>query len=302
MSEPTQLQMKEIVNIFLTAYNTANHSKYHWDDNKSCVAKTSSKRWIDAIVYDDQGKELHLQHKEIIWVIEYDKIRNGTSDKIVKKLIESLSSRGLSDIVVHLNFYQKKLISYDKDIDEFCFWVTELINSKLGEGYPKSYHLFLLPKTLQGYWTRTVSTLAVFLKGVRDAFYIAIDKPTKVKQHIYGYDINDEIYLKKIKAITSYITIFRNPTQKKPVVGWGYSELEPRPLPYFGDVIVSEIRKNVDSRYENTIVLLDCNRPVDTIDYELVQDQISQLNYSAEIWLIENFVNNINARQIYKKS
>ena len=95
---------------------------------QSYVAKSANKKWIDAIVYDKEGKELQIQHKEIIWDVKYDKIRNNITNKIVKKLRETLSNERLFELDVHLNFYQKKIISSDKDIDEFCFWVTELIN------------------------------------------------------------------------------------------------------------------------------------------------------------------------------
>jgi len=299
MSEPTKSQLKNIVEIFLYEYNKANNTLFEWDENKSYVAKSANKKWIDAIVYDKEGKELQIQHKEIIWDVKYDKIRNNITNKIVKKLRETLSNERLFELDVHLNFYQKKIISSDKDIDEFCFWVTELINQKLGDGYPKSYHLFLLPKTPQGYLRRLISTLAVFFRGVRDSFYIAIDKPNKVRQHIYSYDINDDTCLNKNKEITSYITVFRNPGQEKPVVGWGYSELKPRPLPHFGDVIVSEINRNVVHKYNNLIVLLDCNRPVDEYDRDLILSQVKQLQFNGQIWIVENFASKGKATCVF---
>ncbi|MFH1827104.1 MAG: hypothetical protein ABH812_01560 [bacterium] len=299
MSEPTQLQLKNIVEIFLDEYNKDNNTSFEWNKDKSYVAKSSDKKWIDAIVYDKRGNELQIQHKEVIWDIKYDKIRSGATDKIVKKLIETLSSRGLSEVTVHLNFYQKNVISSDKEIDEFCFWIAELINLKLSDGYPKSYHLFLLPKTPQGYWIRIKSTLAVFFRGVRDSFYIAIDKPIKVRQHIYSFNNDDDIYLNKIKEITSYLTVFRNPGQKKAVVGWGYSEPEPRPLPHFGDVVVSEINRKVINRYNNLIVLLDCNRPVDDYDRDLILSQVKQLSFTGQIWIVENFASKRKATCIF---
>lgn len=302
MSEPTKLQLQDIVEIFLDEYNKINNSTYKWDNDKSYVAKSSDKKWLDAIAFDKKGKELQIQHKEVVWDVKYDKIRSGSTDKIVKKLIETLSNNGLSEITVHLNFHQKDIISSDKDIDEFCFWVVELIGQKLSDGYPKSYHLFLLPKTLKGYWIRIISTLAVFLRGVKEAFYIAIDKPNKVRQHIYSYDNGDDTYLNKIKEITSYISVFRNPGQKKPVIGWGYSEPEPRPLPHFGDVVVSEINRKVVNKYNDLIVLLDCNRPVDEYDRNLILSQIKQLSFSGQIWIVENFASIRKATCIFNSN
>jgi len=302
MSEPTQLQLKEIVEIFLVEYNKANKTTFSWDDKKSYVAKSTNRKWLDAVVFDKKGKELYLQHKEVVWDVQYDKVRSDATDKIVKRLIGALSNQGLSEFTVHLNFYQKRIIVTDKDIDEFCFWVAEFIRTKSDGGYPKSYHLFLLPKTLHGYWIRIVSTLSVFIRGIRDSFYIAVDKPTKVRQHIYSYDTSDDTYLNKIKKVTSYITIFRNPGQEKPVVGWGYSEPEPRPLPHFGDVVISEINRNVVNKYNDIVVLLDCNRPVDEYDRNLILSQVRQLSFSGQIWLVENFANKRTATCIFNKS
>jgi len=302
MSEPGPSQLQQIVEIFLPEFNKQNNTSYRWVKGKSYVAKSSDKKWLDAIVFDKKGKELQIQHKEVVWDVKYDKIRSGATDKIIKKLIETLSNHGLSEITLHLNFYQKNVIPSDKEIEEFCYWVTELINLKLGDGYPKSYHLFLLPKTVHGYWIRVKSTITVFLRGVRDAFYIAIDRPNKIRQQIYSYDNDDDTYLNRIKEVTSYITVFRNPGQEKPVVGWGYSEPEPRPLPHFGDVVVSEINRKVVNKYKDLIVLLDCNRPVDEYDRDLILSQVKQLSFSGQIWIVENFASKQKATCIFDSS
>ncbi len=139
----------------------------------------------------------------------------------------------------------------------------------------------------------------VFLRGVRDAFYIAIDKPNNVRQHIYSYDNHDDMYLNKIKEITSYITVFRNPGQEKPIIGYGYSEPEPRPLPHFGDVVVSEIKRKIVNKYDDLIVLLDCNRPVDEYDRELIFTQVKQLAFRGQIWIVENFASERKATCIF---
>lgn len=300
MSEPVYSQLQQIVKIFLLEFNKQNKTTYRWVEDKSYLAKSSERKWADAVVYDKRGKELEIQYKEIVWDITYDKIRSGAADKIRKKLTHTLIDQGLNDYQIYLNFYQKDIITKDKDVDEFCYWVAELIRIKSGDGYPKSYHLFLLPKTIRGYWIRIISTLLVFVRGIRDSFYIALDKPNLIRQLVYSYETDDDTYLNRIKDVTSYITIFRNPGQAEPIIGWGYSEPEPRPLPHFGDVVVSEINRKVVNRYKDLIVLLDCNRPVDEYDRNLILVQIQQLSFVGQIWLVENFVNKRMATCIYQ--
>jgi len=300
MSEPDYSQLQQIVEIFLLEFNKQNKTTYRWVKDKSYLAKSSERKWADAVVYNKQGKELEIQHKEVVWDVAYDKIRSGAADKIVKRLIQTLTDQGLIEYSIHLNFYQKQMLSTDNEIDNFCFWVSELIRTKLYDGYPKSYHLFLLPKTFRGYCIRLISTFNVFLRGIHDAFYIAIDKPNNIRQHIYSYDTGDDLYLNEIKQVTSYINIFRSPGLKEPIIGWGYSEPVPRPLPHFGDVVVSEINRKVINKYQNLVVLLDCNRPVDEYDQNLILSQIKQMTFSGQIWLIENFVSKRSATCIYQ--
>ena len=300
MSEPNTFQLQQIVEIFLTEFNKQNKTTFRWVKDKSYLAKSPERKWADAVVYDENGSELEIQHKEVVWDVAYDKVRSRATDKIVKRLIQTLKDQGLIEYSIHLNFYQKQILSTDKEIDDFCFWVSELIRVKSYDGYPKSYHFFLLPKTCRGYWIRLISTLNVFVHGIHDAFYIAIDKPNNVRQHIYSHDTGDEVYLDKIKQVTSYIDIFRNPGLKKPVVGWGYSEPEPRPLPHFSDVVVSEINRKVINKYQNLVVLLDCNRPVDEYDRNLVLSQIQKMTFSGQIWLIENFLSKRAATCVYQ--
>lgn len=299
MSEPNQPQLQQIVEIFLEEFNKQNKTSYCWVKDKSYLAKSHDRKWADAVVLDKNNKELEIQHKEIIWDVFYDKVRSGAAEKVVKKLIETLKLWGLTSYSVHLNFYQKKLPTTDNDIDDFCYWVAEFIQAKSHDGYPKSYHLFLLPKTLKGFWIRLISTIRVFTRGVHDAYYIAIDKPEKVTQRIYSYDNGDDMFLNEIKRVTSYITVTKNPFQRNPIVGWGYSEPEPRPLPHFGDVVVSEIKRKIINKYDNLIVLLDCNRPIDEYDRNLILDQVKPMIFSGQIWLVENFVNKKAATCIY---
>jgi len=73
MSEPTKLQLQGIVELFLDEYNKINNSSYKWDNNKSYVANSSDKKWLDAIAFDKKSKELQIQHKEVVWdVINQD--------------------------------------------------------------------------------------------------------------------------------------------------------------------------------------------------------------------------------------
>lgn len=135
--------------------------------------------------------------------------------------------------------------------------------------------------------------LIVFIQEIKNSFYLAIDKSNKIRQKIYSYNKDDDIYLNNIKKVTSYIEIFRIPGQIEPIVGWGYSELEPRPLPHYGDVVVSEI-KRITKKYgkcDKMILLLDCSRPLDKYDQELVLTQIRNFSFNGEVWVIENFTN-----------
>lgn len=109
------------------------------------------------------------------------------------------------------------------------------------------------------------------------------------KNFKFGYDKNDDIYLYEIKKYLSYIDIFKKDEIKKPLVGWGYSELQPRPLPHYGDRVVSEIDHQKDKSYEGVILLMEANTIIDNIDLEDIQNGLLETTVRTDVWLIEDF-------------
>lgn len=270
MGELIEPQLKEVVEIFLSKYNGENDTNFKWDDDKSYTAESSDKKWTDAIVYDENGKELQIQHKEVIWDPEYDKIRAKAAEKISNNLKEFLRKNDLSEVLVLLNFYQKKIISSNEDVKKFCFYAAEFVNRKLSDAQQWARHSSLLSKKESG-------------------------------QYVYGYDLQDDMLLNEIKGITSYIDIFYRPGQNEPNIGYGYSDLEPRPLPHFGDVVVSEIMEKVINKYDGMITIVNCNRPVDEDDYNLIISQIQNIPFNGQIWMVENFASKKKATCIFSK-
>ena len=60
MSEPDYSQLQQIVEIFLLEFNKQNKTTYRWVKDKSYLAKSSERKWADAVVYNKQGKELEF--------------------------------------------------------------------------------------------------------------------------------------------------------------------------------------------------------------------------------------------------
>lgn len=298
MSEPSEFLLKQIVEIFLHEYNKTSEEKFYWDDKRSYQAKNTKEPWLDAVVFDSKGNKLGIQHKEIVWDPEYDKARSNAADRIVNELKKSLIAAGLNEFSVHLNFYQHKIISSKEDIDNFVFWLTEFIRLKSNDGFPGRNYYFLIPKTFRGLLIRFRATLSTLLRDIKYSFHLAFDQPNKVRQLIYKFENSDDQFLCHIKQVTSSIDIIRNPDQIEPEIGWGYSEPEPRPLPKFGDRVVSEIERKIGNNYNNVVVLLDCNRPIDHYDLKIIHNNLKNMPRDCHIWLVENFPNNRKATKL----
>lgn len=115
------------------------------------------------------------------------------------------------------------------------------------------------------------------------------------KDFKFSYDKYDDIYLDKIKKYVSYIHIFKKDEIKKPIVGWGYSELQPRPLPHYGDRVVSEIDHQKDKSYEGVVLLMEANTVIDGIDLEDIQNGLPETKVRTEVWLVEDFISSKRA-------
>lgn len=106
---------------------------------------------------------------------------------------------------------------------------------------------------------------------------------------VFSYDKYDDIFLPKLKEIFSYIHIFHSPGQKKPVFGFGWSTGEIRPLPHYGDVVVSLIEKKVTNDMD-IILLLDATTTIDDYDMSLIENGLKNERISQEVWIVENFI------------
>lgn len=296
MSELSKSKLKEIVDILLDEYNTTHNTSYKWIKSKSYIADSLIKPGVDAIAYESE-KELEIQHKQVIWDVETDQIRNKLAKKVVDELIKYLKNQDLVQYSIHLNFDVNRIPATDDEIRELGFWIAHLINSKTFDSYPKPPLLFLIPNTLTGKALRLRSRMKVIMVGIRDTIRRARDSDN-INQHVYSYEDSDETYLKVIRKFSSSIAIFKNPDRAHPVVGYGFSKKGLRPLPHYGDVIIGELKKNL-LKYTNELILLDCQKPVDTIDHEIIRKELKSIKYGGEIWIIENFVNNRKAIRIY---
>ncbi len=109
------------------------------------------------------------------------------------------------------------------------------------------------------------------------------------RQPVFSYDKDDDIFLSELKEVFSYIHIFHSPGQKKPVFGFGWSTGEIRPLPHYGDVVISIIeRKATNDR--DVILLLDATTIIDEYDLSLIENGLKNEPINQEVWIVENFV------------
>lgn len=116
-------------------------------------------------------------------------------------------------------------------------------------------------------------------------------------QAIFSFEKDDDLYLNELKPFFSYIHIFSRPGSEKPGFGFGWSKLEPRPLPHYGNRIVEEVTKQANW-YQGLVLLIEAATVVDEYDFRLIAEQLNEHSYSCEIWVVENFGSKRHATRI----
>lgn len=124
MAEPTKEELKRICEIFLIEYNRANKTSYKWIDERSYVA--SAQEDVDAILFSENNKQLNIQYKEVVWDVEYDKIRNKYATRIIERAKYWAKKKGLKNISISTNFSCKRIPTDKKEIDKIGYWLTEI--------------------------------------------------------------------------------------------------------------------------------------------------------------------------------
>lgn len=141
-----------------------------------------------------------------------------------------------------------------------------------------------------------------FIFDLIDLVRFNIDKLER-KNLKFSYDSIDDPLLDKLKKYISSLDIFKTLDQNGPVIGWGYSELKPRPLPHYGYRVISEINKQGKNHkdYDGIILLLEANTILDNTDLNDIYNGLKEIKPKNEIWIVEDFKNSKKAFKLNPK-